>query len=197
MGRNAAFGRPGASNRLRGWWSTASHDVRANTVLGVIVAVVVAGLLFAAVTRSPSKPATGLAALAQLGSIPTSLFVPTTSTPPTSVAQPTSTSSPVAAVPTTPLTTTTTAPARSTGTPAATTTSVAPATPTTRANPDVIFSDPPPVTPTSQLTSPSSTAPPPASTTPTTAVRPATTTTTAAGALQPLPIDLPLLSTPS
>lgn len=211
MGNNAAFGRPRVGDEVRQWWDQMTPENRSNALIALVVGVIVVALVVLGTTRHHGKPAsTGLAALAQPGSNPTSPFVPTTltSAPPATIPGATSTSSPTTA----PGSTTTAqprtgAPTGATLPPASPTTTSAPGTAggpvTTTPNPNVIFSDPPPTTPGPQPTLPTSTptstpttTPPttpsstPPSTTPTTSPR--SPTTTAPGGLPPLP-DLPLL----
>lgn len=186
MGKNAAFGRPGAQDRLRVWWYAQSQTTRANAVLFAVVAVVVVGLIFAALSRDGGHASTGLAALNQPGSGPTTPFVAstsTTSTTSTTVPSTTSSSSTTTSLPR-PAGGTTTTTRRATPPPAAATTSSTVSL-TTTPNPNIIFTAVPVATqPTSTSTLPA----------PTTTTKPVTTTTTAAPALGG-PLGLPLLPT--
>lgn len=107
MGKNTAFGRPGAQERLRTWWHTSSRSTRANCVLFGVVGLVVVILVVAATSHDDARPTTGLSTLAQPGSEPpTSLFVPSTTQVPTTVAPATSsTTSTTVSAPTTTRTT--------------------------------------------------------------------------------------------
>ena len=179
MGRNAAFGRPPALDRIRIWWEARDPASRTNALLALGVGALVVGIIAAAVARDTS-PATPTANLVRPPS-PTLLPIPPSTVvidglnadggPTTSSTSSTSTTSaPV-------VTTTATAPPRTTPPPVVTT-APAPAPATTVTNPDVIFTDPPTTVSTVPPTLPTSTAPP------TTA--PPVTTTTAP------PLTLPL-----
>ena len=55
MGRNAAFGRPPASDRLRLWWNARSRTSRTNLVLAVAVVAVVLVLMRAATAGDSNR----------------------------------------------------------------------------------------------------------------------------------------------
>jgi hypothetical protein len=182
MGNNAAFGRPGVSDRLLSWWRDQTRTTRQNVALFAVIAVVVIGLVAAATSRDHKGAGpTGLSTLAQPGSVPTNLFVPTSSTTSTVVAPTSSSSSTSTSTTARPSTTTSTGPAKA-PTPATTAT-----TSTTPPDPGVIFS-PAPTPPTTGP--PSTLAAPPT----TTLTSPSSTTTTSTPAGAALPLGLPSLS---
>lgn len=190
MGRNAAFGRPPALDRIRIWWEARDPASRTNALLALGVGALVVGIIVAAVARdtSPATPA------ANVNRSPTQTLIPV---PPSTVVidglnvpgGPTTSSSSSTSTTAAPaVTTAATAPPRTAPPPVVTTSAPAPAPATTVTNPDVIFTDPPTTT--------VSTVPPtlPTSTAPPTTVPPATTTT-----VPPLtlPLDVPRALGPS
>ena len=188
MGRNAAFGRSPALERMRVWWQELDPAARTNALLAAGVGAVVLVILFAAVNRDAS-PATPAATV-----IRPPMQTPISGSPPTVVidglnapGSPTTSTSAVTTTTVPSATTTATSPARTTTPSVATTAAPAPATTVT--NPNVIFTDPPTTTLSTVVpTLPTSTAPP-------TTVAPVTSTT--AAPLLPLPpLDLPRLLDP-
>ena len=183
MGRNAAFGRPPASVRLRKWWDARSKTSRQNVYLALGVGALFVAIVMAATARDPS-PGTRRV-IASRPEPTTTLALPTPST--VNVGD---LSGAVTATDLFGLSTTTTTPAPATTAPPATArpaptvaTTAAPRPATTVPNPDVIFSTVPPETTT--------TTQPPVTTTrpPTTTTVPPSTTTTALS----LPLSVPLL----
>lgn len=189
MGRNAAFGRPPALDRIRIWWEARDPASRTNALLALGVGALVVGIIVAAVARDTS-PATPAANVVRPPS-PTLLPLPPSTVvidglnadggPTTSSSSSTSTTSAPA------VTTAATAPPRTAPPPVVTTSAPAPAPATTVTNPDVIYTDPPTTVSTVPPTLPTTTAPP-------TTAPPATTTT------RPpltLPFDVPRVLGPS
>lgn len=205
MGRNTAFGRPQAQDRLQAWWYAKSARVRANTVLIGLVGAAVVGLLMAAVSKDATRR-TPLANATRPQLTPAPVVIPTSTTTTiegdlvaAGIAGATdlfglssTTTSSIAVAATVPT------PARGatpvTAAPTATTTARAPGT--TVVNPDVVYSEAPttaaPATTTAVPTTTTPT-PPPTTTTPTTAAPSTTTPTTATTALTLLPGLPPLL----
>ena len=202
MGKNAPFGRPGASDRLRLWWHGTNKTSRMNGLLFLVVGVISAALVWAGVSRDSDRTR-GVAATSRFPvSVPSSL--PTVPVPPdlrAAGAEPV----PDQIADTTSTTATTTGTvAPPTTVPAASTPRTAPPSPSTSAAPspattvptnDVVFAPvpaPPPATdptvpplPSSSVptTRPPTTAPPPTS--PPTSAPPTTS-----GTLLPLPVPL-------
>lgn len=212
MGRNAAFGRPQAHERLRDRWYATGRTTRFNALLVLAVAAVVVALLNAATSRDASRPsplANATRPQLTFNSIVTStsttlvgsLFAAGAPSTPADLFGPSSTtSSTVAVAPTVPAAP---APAARTTVPPATTTTLPPEPATTVPNPGVIFSEVPPRTPTTTTpvtavpvtTSPPVTAAPSTTAPPTTAPPIATTPTTAAPGVRS-PLGLPPLLGP-
>ena len=184
MGRNAAFGRAPALDRIRGWWEALDPASRTNVLLALGVGVLFVVIVAAALARDTS-PATPAANVIRPPTLPTVAATPSTvvieglNAPETST---TSTSSTTTSTPA--ATTTATSPPRTTAPPVATTAPPAPATTVT--NPDVIFNEPPTTTVSTVVT----TLPP--STLPPTTAPPRTTTTSGVT----LPLDVPRLLAP-
>lgn len=185
MGRNAAFGRPPASVRLRKWWDARSKTSRQNVYLTLGV-----GALFVAIVMAATARDQGPGTRRVIASRPqptTTLALPTPST--VNVGDLSGAGSAMTAADLFGLSTTTTTPAPATTAPPATTrpaptvATTAPRPATTVTNPDVIFSTVPPDTTT--------TTQPPVTTTrpPTTTTVPPSTTTTALS----LPLGVPLV----
>ena len=179
MGRNAAFGRPPASERIRQWWGARSKTSRQNTYLALIVGVLFVAIVMAATARDQSTGTRRV--IASRPQPTTTLALPTPST--VNVGDLTAAGGPLTAADLFGLSTTTTTPAPpATPAPVVTAppatrpaptvaTTEAPRPATTVTNPDVVFSTVPPATTTT-------TQPPVATTTPTTTTTvPATTTT--------------------
>jgi len=177
MGRNAAFGRPPASERFRRWWDARSKTSRQNALLAVVVGGLFVAIVMAAVARDKS-PATSRV-ISSRPQPTTTLALPTLST--VNIGDPAAVSGSVnAADPPGPNTTSTTpAPAPATTAPApappptspppAVATTAAPAPATTVTNPDVIYTTVPPEATTTTLPPVTTTRPAPtSSTTPTT-----------------------------
>lgn len=175
MGRNAAFGRPPASERLRKWWDARSRTSRQDMLLALGVVALFVAIVMAGLARGPSSSS---------GRVISSRPQPTTTvalpTPVTvNVGDLGAANAPMAAAdPAGPTTTVTTpAPATTAAPPAtrpapAVTTTEAPRPATTVTNPEVVFSTVAPET--------TSTTQPPVTTTrapPTTTLLPTTTTT--------------------
>ena len=185
MGRNAAFGRPPASVRLRKWWDARSKTSRQNVYLALGVGALFVAIVMAATARDPS-PGTRRV-IASRPEPTTTLALPTPST--VNVGDLSGASGSVTATDLFGLSTTTTTPAPATTAPPATArpaptaaTTAAPRPATTVPNPDVIFSTVPAETTTTQ--------PPVTTTRPsTTTTVPPTTTTTALS----LPLGVPSL----
>jgi hypothetical protein len=171
MGRNAAFGRPPASERLRTWWDARSKTSRQNVLLAVVVGGLFVAIVLAAVARDKS---------------PTSRVIASRPQPTTTLALPTPSTVNIGDLGTGAMTaadlfglnTTSTTPAPASTTPAppttrpaaAVVTTAAPAPASTVTNPDVVFNTvPPPTTTTTQ--------PPVTTTTPPTTTTTSTTTT--------------------
>lgn len=166
MGRNAAFGRPPASERFRRWWDARSKTSRQNIYLALGIGVLFVAIVMAATARDQ---AVGTRRVIAARPQPTStLVLPTPSTVNVGDLGVSLTEADLFGLTTT--TTTTTTPAPATTAPQATrpapavVTTEAPRPATTVTNPDVIFSTVPPGNTT--------TTQPPVSTT-----RPSTTTT--------------------
>ena len=186
MGRNAAFGRAPALDRIRGWWEARDPASRTNILLALGVGVVVLGILIAAVARD-TGPATPAATVTRPPMQPPVFGTPSTvvidglNAPGSST---TSSSTTTTSAP--PVTTTaTTTPARAASPTVATTSAPAPATTVT--NPGVIINEPP----TTTVSTIGTTVPP--STLPPTTVPPATTSTTSG---LTVPLDVPRLLGP-
>ena len=179
MGRNAAFGRPPASERFRTWWDARSKTSRQNTYLALGVGALFVAIIMAATARDQSTGTRRVIA-SRPQPAPT-LALPTPST--VNIGDLGATGGPVTATDLFGLSTTTTTPATFgsaapvTTAPPATrptptvVTTEAPRPATTVTNPDVVFSTVPP-------TSTTTTQPPVSTTTPatTTTVPPTTTT---------------------
>lgn len=187
MGRNAPFGRPPASERLRTWWDARSKAARQNVLLGVVLCALFVAIVMAAVARD-KVPSTSRV-IASRPQSTTTLALPTPSTVDIG-----NLGGPLTAADLFGLNTTSTTPAATTTPPAssppatrpapvATTSPPGPATTVT--NPDVIFTTvvPDPTTTTRPST--------------TTTTRPTTTTTrpTTTTALS-VPLSVPALLGP-
>ena len=185
MGRNAAFGRPPASERFREWWNARSNTSRQNTYLALGVGALFVAIVTAAIARDPS-PSTGRV-IASRPQPTTTLGLPTPST--VNVGD---LGGSVTALDLFGLNTTTTTPAPPTTAPPVTrpapavATTAPPRPATTVTNPDVIFSTVP--APTTTTTQP-----------PVTTTRPPTTTTTVPATtttLLSVPLNVPGLLAP-
>lgn len=190
MGRNAAFGRPPASERFRSWWNARSRTSRQNTYLALGVSALFVAIVTAATARDQT-PTTGRV-IASRPQPTTTVALPAPST--VDVGDLGGTTASVTAADLVGLSTTTTAaPAPAPATtvasvarPAPAVATTAPLTATTVTNPDVIFSTVP--SPTTTSTQP-----------PVTTTRPPTTTTTAPATtttLLSVPLSLPALLAP-
>ena len=191
MGRNAAFGRPPASERLRKWWDARSKTSRQNTYLALGVGALFVAIIMAATARDQTTGTRRVIA-SRPQPAPT-LVLPTPST--VNVGDLGAAGGPVTAADLVGLSTTTTTPATpapATTAPPATrpappvATTEAPRPATTVTNPDVIFSTVPPATTT---TTPA----PVTTTTPTTTATVPPTTTT----LLSLPLNVTSLLAPA
>jgi hypothetical protein len=181
MGRNAAFGRPPASERLREWWDARSKTSRQNIYLALGVVALFVAIVMAATARDKVPASRRVIAARPPQQPTTTLALPTPSTVNVGDLGATVTAADVFG-----LSTTTTAPAPATTSPpparpATTVATTAPAPSTTVTNPDVIFTTVAPATTTTQ---------PPVTTT-----RPTTTTTTVppTTTLLPVPLSVPNL----
>lgn len=186
MGRNPAFGRLPASDRLQQWWDAKSRVWRTNLLISVAVACVVLGLMLAATAGDADrvKP--------RVNSARPPTTVTTLSKPLSTVVVGDLRADGAPPAPTTSTSvTTTTAVAVSTTTPttrATTPSSTVPQVPaTTVPTSVVIFSDP--VIPSTTTTMPPVTVAPVTTLPTTTTVAPVTTSTTKPGAV--LPLGLP------
>ena len=186
MGRNAAFGRPPASERFRKWWDARSTTSRQNIYLALGVGALFVAIVTAAVARDPSPADRRV--IASRPQPPTTLALPTPST--VNVGDLGST---VTAMDLFGLNTTTTTPAPAPTAPPTTrpappvATTAAPAPATTVTNPDIIFTTVPPATTTTTQAPVTTTSPP----TTTTTTVPTTTTT-----LLAVPLNVPTLLAP-
>jgi hypothetical protein len=186
MGRNAAFGRPPASERLREWWDARSKTSRQNIYLALVVGALFVAIVMAATARDKVPASRRVIASRPQQQPTTTLDLPTPST--VNVGGLGGLGGTVTAADLFGLSTTTTSPAPATTSPpparAATTvaTTAAPAPATTVTNPDVIFTTVAPAT-TTTTQAPVTTTTPPATTT---TVPPTTTTTL-------LPLSVPTL----
>ncbi len=186
MGRNAAFGRPPANDRLRLWWDGKSRVWRTNLMISVAVGCVVLGLMLAATSGDadrvrPRVNSAGLPTTVTTRALPLSTVVVgdlrAAGTAPDPSGSTTTSITTTTAVAPTPSSTT---PTTRTTTPSST---VAQAPATTVPTTEVIFSDP-------VLPSTTVTVAPVVTTLPTTTTRaPVTTSTTRPGAA--LPLGLP------
>jgi len=172
MGRNAAFGRPPASERLREWWDARSKTSRQNIYLALGVGALFVAIVMAATARDKVPTSRRIIASRPQQQPTTTLALPTPST--VNVGDLGGT---VIAADLFGLSTTTTAPAPATTSPppvrpATTVTTAAPAPATTVTNPDVIFTTVAPATTTTTQAPVTTTRPP----TTTTTVTPTTTT---------------------
>lgn len=180
MGRNAAFGRPPASVRLRKWWDARSKTSRQNAYLALGVGALFVAIVMAATARDPS-PGTRRV-IASRPQPTTTLALPTPST--VNVGDLGGGAGSLTAADLFGLSTTTTTPAPATTSPPATTrpapsvaTTAAPRPATTVTNPDIVFSTVPPETTT---------------TTPVTTTRAPTTTTTVPPPTTTTAVSLPV-----
>lgn len=165
MGRNAAFGRPPASERLREWWGARSKTSRQNLYLALGVGALFVAIVMAATARDKVPASRRVIASRPQPGPTTTLDLPTPST--VNVGD---LGAVVTAADLFGFSTTTTTPAPATSSPPPTrpattvATTAAPAPVTTVTNPDVIFTTVAPATTTTQA--------------PVTTTRPPTTTTT-------------------
>ena len=173
MGRNAAFGRPPASERFRKWWDARSKTSRQNIFLTLGVAALFVAIIMAATARDQS-PATRRV-IASRPQPTTTLALPTPATVNVGDLGSMVTAADLFGL----NTTTTTSPAPATTAPPATrpaqtaATTTAPRPATTVTNPDIIFTTTPETTTTTTLPRTTTTTRPPTTTT----VPPTTTST--------------------
>ena len=169
MGRNAAFGRPSASERFREWWGARSKTSRQNTYLALGVGALFVAIVMAATARD-QDPGTRRVIASRLQPT-TTLALPTPATVNIGDLGATVTAAELFG-----LSTTTTAPPAPATTappatrPAPTVATTAPRPATTVTNPDIIFTTP--ETTTTTQSRPTTTRPPTTTTT-----VPTTTTT--------------------
>ena len=185
MGRNAAFGRPSASERFREWWDARSKTSRQNIFLALGFGALFVAIVMAATARDQDRaPRRVIATRLQPT---TTLALPTPAT--VNIGD---LGAAVTAADLFGLSTTTTTPPASATTmppatrPAPTVATTAPRPATTVTNPDVIFSTVPPATTTTTQPAVTTTRPP----TTTTTARPTTTT------LRSVPLSVPPLLAP-
>jgi hypothetical protein len=186
MGRNAAFSRAPALDRLRAWWEAQDPASRTNVLLALGVGALVLGIVIAALARDtgPATPAANVTRPPMQPPVfgtPSTVVIDGLNAPATSTSSSSSTTTSTPAV----TTTATSQPATTTSPTVATTAPPAPATTVT--NPGVVFTEPP----TTTVSTVATTLPP--STLPSTTVAPATTTTTSG---LTLPLDVPRLLGP-
>ncbi len=175
MGRNAAFGRPPVSVRLRSWWDARSKTARQNIYLALGVGALSVAIVMAATARDQSSATRRV--IASRPQPTTTLALPTPST--VNIGDLGGTAGSVTAADLFGLNTTTTTPAPATTTPASTraqpsvATTSAPRPATTVTNPEVVFTTVPPENTTTTRPQVTTTKPP------TTTTVPPTTTTSA------------------